>query len=81
MAHPRHQTIRRDRIGADRDLNIAVVEKVLNHASGAFRGIVGTYQRYGFDDERRVADRWGRHVEALAAGAEKNVVELAAARR
>ncbi len=67
------------RIGTD----IAVVEKVLNHASGAFRGIVGTYQRYGFDDERRVAlERWGRHVEALAMGAEENVVvELATAVR
>ena len=66
------------RIGID----IVVVEKVLNHASGAFRGVVGTYQRHGFDDERRVAlDRWGRHVEALAAGTEENVVELAAARR
>jgi integrase len=66
------------RIGTD----IVVVEKVLNHASGAFRGIVGTYQRHGFDDERRVAlDRWGRHVEALAAGeTEENVVELAARR-
>jgi integrase len=64
------------RIGTD----IVVVERILNHASGAFRGIVGTYQRHGFDDERRIAlDRWGRHVEALAAG-ESNVVEYSARR-
>jgi integrase len=63
------------RIGTD----IAVVEKVLNHASGKFAGIVGVYQRHGFDDERRVAlDRWGRHVESLAAGESSNVVEIAA---
>ncbi len=67
------------RIGVD----IVVVERLLNHTSGAFRGIVGVYQRHGYEDERRVAlDRWGRHIEALAAGeAESNVVEYAAARR
>jgi integrase len=67
------------RIGVD----IVVVERLLNHASGAFRGIVGTYQRHGFDDERRIAlDRWGRHVEATSRGeAASNVVEIAAAAR
>jgi integrase len=67
------------RLGVD----IAVIERILNHASGLFRGVVGTYQRHGFDDERRVAlDRWGRHVESLATGeAESNVVEYAASRR
>jgi hypothetical protein len=44
--------------------------------------VVGTYQRYDFQDERRVAlDRSGRRVEALATGTEENVVKLAAARR
>jgi integrase len=66
------------RIGTD----IAVIEKVLNHTSGTFRGVVGVYQRHDFEDERKIAlDRWGRHVEALATGPEENVVELAAARQ
>jgi integrase len=61
------------RIGTD----VAIIERVLNHAGGVFRGVVGTYQRHGFDDERRVAlERWGRHVETLAAGEGSNVVEL-----
>jgi integrase len=65
------------RIGVD----IVVVERLLNHASGVFRGIVGTYQMHGFDDERRIAlDRWGRHVKALAAAESNLVVELAARR-
>jgi integrase len=66
------------RIGTD----IAVVERILNHTSGVYRGVVGTYQRHGFDDERRVGlDRWGRHIEALARGeTEEKVVEFAARR-
>jgi integrase len=64
------------RLGTD----IAVVERILNHASGTFRGVVGTYQRHGFDDERRIAlGRWGRHIEALATG-ESKVVKIAARR-
>jgi integrase len=67
------------RLGVD----IAVIERVLNHTSGTFRGAVGTYQRHGFDDERRVAlDRWARHIEALARGeTEENVVVELTARR
>jgi integrase len=65
------------RIGVD----IIVIEKILNHVSGQLRGVVGTYQRHGFDDERRVAlERWGRHIETLAAGEGSNVVELATGR-
>jgi integrase len=64
------------RIGVD----IIVVEKILNHVSGQLRGVVGTYQRHGFEDERRVAlERWARHIEALATGEGSNVVEFAAA--
>jgi integrase len=63
------------RIGVD----IAVVERILNHTSGVFRGVVGTYQRHAYEDERRVAlERWGRHIDALASGGASNVVELRA---
>lgn len=64
------------RAGAD----IAVVERALNHTSGTFAGIVGTYQLFDFADERRRAltawaDLVARTVDGAAPG---NVIELAA---
>ena len=54
------------RLGVD----IAVVEKVLNHQSGTFKGIVNVYQRHSFAEEKRDAlDRWGDEVIAMKAGA------------
>lgn len=66
------------RIGVD----IIVVEKILNHVSGQLKGVVGTYQRHGFEDERRVAlERWADHVGRLVSGAEApNVLEFATGR-
>jgi integrase len=59
------------RLGVD----IVVIEKILNHSSGVLRGVVGTYQRHGFEDERRVAlDKWGRHIATLVAGKAEDVV-------
>jgi integrase len=47
-------------------INLPVVEKVLNHLSGSFGGIVGVYQRHSFEEEKRQAlEAWARHVEAL----------------
>jgi integrase len=47
-------------------VNLPVIEKVLNHSSGSFRGIVGVYQRHNFSDEKRQAlERWGTHVADL----------------
>jgi len=63
-------------------VNIAVVEKLLNHVSGSFAGIVGVYQRHSFSDEKRAAmTAWARHVAMLVSGDEMGkVVELAMAR-
>jgi hypothetical protein len=36
-------------------VRLQVTEKPLNHVSGSFGGIVGVYQRHGFQDEMRVA--------------------------
>lgn len=48
-------------------VNLPVIEKVLNHTSGSFAGIVGVYQKHSFADEKRAAlDAWGRHVASLA---------------
>lgn len=42
---------------------VAVVEKILNHTSGTFAGVVGVYQRHGFADEKRIAlERWADFV-------------------
>lgn len=50
-------------------INLPVVEKVLNHVSGSFGGIVGVYQRHSFADEKRAAlDVWANHVLSLSAG-------------
>lgn len=48
---------------------IHIVEKLLNHASGSFAGIVGVYQRHEYRDEQRAAaEMWGRHIEQLVSG-------------
>jgi integrase len=50
-------------------VNLPVIEKLLNHVSGSFAGIVGVYQRHSFADEKLAAlEVWGRHVEGLASG-------------
>ena len=47
-------------------VRVEVIEQVLNHRSGTFRGIVGVYQRHDYLDERRAAlQRWADHVEQL----------------
>jgi integrase len=53
-------------------VNLPVIEKVLNHSSGSFAGIVSVYQKHGFADEKRTAlDAWGQHVEKLLSGKAK----------
>lgn len=47
---------------------IQVVEKLLNHVSGSFSGIVGVYQRYDFFPEMSEAlDKWECHILKLSA--------------
>jgi integrase len=63
-------------------INLPVIEKLLNHVSGSFAGIVGVYQRHSFSDEKRAAmAAWARHVESVVIGeTAANGVELAKAR-
>jgi len=50
-------------------INLPVIEKVLNHSSGSFAGIVGVYQKHSFADEKRQAlEAWGNFVAALVEG-------------
>ncbi len=59
-------------------IQLPVIEKVLNHSSGSFRGIVGVYQRHSYADEKRAAlQAWASHVESVVSGKQpSNVVAL-----
>jgi integrase len=64
-------------------LNITphVVDRILNHVSGAIRGVAAVYNRHAYLDERKVAlDAWNRYVSALVRPGPENVILLAAAR-
>ena len=44
--------------------SLQVIEAVLGHTSGSRAGIVGVYQRHGFDAEKRAAlEAWALHVK------------------
>jgi integrase len=62
-------------------INLPVIEKVLNHSSGSFAGIVGVYQRHSFADEkRRALDAWGAFIaDLVAVEPRQNVVRLSTA--
>lgn len=63
-------------------LNIAphVVDRILNHVSGAIRGVAAVYNRHAYIEERKTAlDAWGRYVESLVRPRPENVVQLSAA--
>jgi len=48
-------------------VQIPVIEKLLNHVSGSFGGIVSVYQRYDYMPEMREAiETWEVHVLRLA---------------
>lgn len=50
-------------------VSLPVVERLLNHISGSFGGIVGVYQRYDFMREMREAiEKWERQVTEITAG-------------
>ena len=60
-------------------LSPVVIDKILNHQSGAVRGVAAVYQRGQYLQERRDAmEAWGRWVEWAADGG--NVIELVSAR-
>jgi integrase len=57
--------------------SVPVIEKTLNHVSGTFRGIVGTYQQHDYADEIRVAlQRWADHVDEVVDGKPSRAVKL-----
>jgi len=47
-------------------VSLPVIEKLLNHVSGSFSGVVGVYQRYDFMPEMRNAiDRWETELQRI----------------
>jgi integrase len=47
-------------------VNLPTIERLLNHTSGSFAGIVGVYQKHDFAAEKKqAAEVWGCHVLAL----------------
>jgi integrase len=59
-------------------IQLPVIEKVLNHTSGSFRGIVGVYQRHSFAEEKRNAlAAWASHVATVVSGKQPaNVIPM-----
>jgi integrase len=56
---------------------VHVVEKALNHMSGTFSGITGTYQVHDYADEVAIAlQRWSDHVSRLVGKKPAKVVKL-----
>jgi integrase len=50
-----------------------ITEAVINHVSGTRAGIVGVYQTYKYEAEKRAAlDAWGAHVSELITGERKS---------
>lgn len=60
-------------------IDLPTIEKVLNHQSASFGGIVGTYQHHDYANEkRRALQMWADHVLALVEGRQSNVTPLRA---
>jgi integrase len=53
-------------------ISLPVIEKVLNHVSGSFGGIVSVYQKHEYTAEKAEAlARWARHISGLVSGESK----------
>ena len=50
-------------------IQLPVIEKILNHTSGTFRGVVGVYQRHSFAWIKRAAlQAWASFVQSTVSG-------------
>jgi integrase len=83
MAHWTQHDLRRSMVSGMARLGVSlpVIEKIVNHSSGSFSGIVGVYQRHDYLKEKTAAlELWGRHVLSLTRPPEErsNVIEFGA---
>jgi integrase len=57
-------------------VQVPVIEQILNHRSGTFRGIVGVYQKHAYDAEKAAAlQRWADHIDRVTAGEQPDNVQ------
>lgn len=55
-------------------VQLPVIERLLNHVSGTFGGIVSVYQKFEFSEEKADAlQRWAKHVQGLTSDKPSNV--------
>jgi len=58
-------------------VELPTIEKVLNHQSGSFAGIVAVYQRHDFlPEKRRALALWAEHLLSVIEGREAVVTLL-----
>jgi integrase len=58
-------------------ITLPVIERILNHVSGSFGGIVGVYQPHDYAAEMRAAlDAWAREVERIVTGMTADVIPI-----
>ena len=56
------------------NIELVVTEKIMNHTSGALRGVAGIYNRHEYADKKRAAlDAWANHIMTLVAPTENAV--------
>jgi integrase len=56
---------------------LPVVEAVLGHIAGSRAGVVGIYQRHGYEAEKcQALDAWGRHVDQLVGNKPAQIMAL-----
>jgi integrase len=56
---------------------IPVIEKILSHRTGSFKGVAGIYLRHSFLPEMAVAlQKWSDHIERLVGGKGAEIVTL-----
>jgi integrase len=66
-----------DTIMASLGIQPHIIEAVLNHISGFKAGVRGTYNRYTYFEEKKVAlERWSVHLAGLVSGRSADVVPL-----
>ena len=59
-----------------------MIERLLNHVSGSFKGIVDVYQHYDYRDEKAEALlRWSQPIAGLTGSKGNNVVEMPKSKR
>ena len=61
----------------DLDASGPVIEKLVNHSSGSFAGVVGIYQRHSFAAEKATAlARWDEHIASVVDGRPSKIATL-----